>query len=74
MASQPLDTNSLKKMSWSEYNHFLIIGKIFSLLIERLPFFFDIKITPLLLFIFNSKGYCRHVKKKSQEKISTQSR
>ena len=39
IASQPLDTSSLKKMSWSEYSHFLIIGKILSLLIERLPCF-----------------------------------
>ena len=29
IASKPLDTNSLKNISWSEYNHFLIIGKIF---------------------------------------------
>ena len=37
IASQPLEITSRAKMSWSEYSHFLIIGKIFSLLIERLP-------------------------------------
>ena len=37
IASQPLEISSRTKMSWSEYSHFLIIGKIFSLLIERLP-------------------------------------
>ena len=37
IASQPFEINSLKKISWSEYNHFLIIGKIFSLLIDKLP-------------------------------------
>ena len=42
-----LEIISLTKMSWSEYTHFLIIGKMFSLLFERLPFFASILITPV---------------------------
>ena len=38
IASTPLLTSSLKKISWSEYTAFLIIGKIFSVLIRISPF------------------------------------
>ena len=37
MASHPLDTSSRMKISWSEYNHFFIIGNILSLSMDKLP-------------------------------------
>jgi hypothetical protein len=33
-----LETNSRRKISWSEYKNFLMIGKIFSVCIEMVPF------------------------------------
>ena len=42
IASQPLEISSRQKMSWSEYIHFLIIGNIFWLLIDKLPCSFAI--------------------------------
>ena len=48
MASQPLLTNSLTNISLSEYNHFLIIGKIFSEWIDTLPFSVVILMPPLI--------------------------
>ena len=52
MASQPFDTISRAKMSWSEYSHFLIIGNMFSLLMDKLPFFASIYVTPLPADLF----------------------
>ena len=37
-ASQQLETSSRTKMSRSEYSHFLMIGKKFSVCIESCPF------------------------------------
>ena len=45
-ASHPLLISSLMKISLSEYNHFLIIGNIFSVWIEILPFSILIFIPP----------------------------
>ena len=62
IASHPLEINSLTKMSWSEYSHFLMIGKMFSLLIERLPCFCAMIYTLLCIdflltgLIFNSSA------------------
>jgi hypothetical protein len=41
VASTAFETNSRKKISWSEYKNFLIIGKMFSVLMEILPFSVD---------------------------------
>ena len=42
IASLAFDTISLIKMSFSEYSHFLIIGNIFSVLIDTLPLVYSI--------------------------------
>ena len=44
-ASQPFDISSLTNISWSEYSHFLMTGKMFSLLIDKFPFFIIVYIS-----------------------------
>ena len=49
IASMPLATISLKKISLSEYSHFLIIGIMFSLEIFMLPsFMLNLRVITLL--------------------------
>ena len=57
IASHPLEISSRKKISWSEYNHFLIIGKILSLLMESDPCFSLILYTAFLSNYFITMYY-----------------
>src|SRR5688572_2363821 len=73
VASTAFETNSRRKISWSEYKNFLMIGKIFSVWIEMVPF--SAIIFMLLIFkvqMLNLKRYAFNLKKSVKAKCAFQ--